>query len=56
MIYVGDVDKNINILYEKYVNTEGPKHETVNDLKNSIEELFKTIKLSGEVYCDDQGK
>ena len=56
MVYVGDVDKNINILYRRHINTEGPKHDIVNDLKNSIEELFRTIKNKGEVYWDNQGK
>lgn len=56
MIYVEDIDKNINILYSKYIDTEGPKNKTVNDLKNQIEELFKTIKVKGEVYWDKQGK
>lgn len=57
MITVGDIDKNVSILSTRYINNPDSKIDTIQDLKNTILDLYAKIGKTPyqEVYCDDKG-
>ena len=57
MITVGDIDKNVSILSTRYISTSDSKIDTIQDLKNTILDLYAKIGKTPyqEVYCDDKG-